>query len=263
MIKTSFQKKAGNPSLGILFCWKLTVEADPYTRLSEPFIPELFFDFFFIRQGEVNYADKLKGVEIPVARQALKTIHTQPLTLTLSAPLILFGVRLSLSFAESFWEQQIPANQFLAQNWVEPGTDDLQSFTRQVSNTIEAQRSSKAASPMLSPTLEETEWFAHFSPRHKRRLYKSIYGISRKELGAIQGLHVFLGQTCDFSSQSPRIIEYIDSDVFYDQPHFNHLFRKMTDLSPLEYLQASSVLQDNLMAASYNEIAGQSGRIKI
>ncbi len=262
MIKTTFQKKAGNPSLGILFCWKLTVEADPCTRLSEPLIPELFYDFFFIHQGEVNYVDKTKGIEIPFARQSLKTIHTQPLTLTLAAPLVLFGVRLSLSFAESFWEQEIPANRFLAQNWVKSGTDDLQSFTQQITHTIKKQRTSRAAGPLLLPSLQETEWFAHFSPRHKRRLYKTVFGISRKEMDAIQGLHVFLGQACDFSVQSPRIIEYIDTEVFYDQPHFNHLFRKMTDLSPLEYLQASSILQDNLMAASYNEIAGQSGRIK-
>jgi hypothetical protein len=31
----------------------------------------------------------------------------------------------------------------------------------------------------------------------------------------------------------------------------------MTELSPLEYLQAGSILQDNLMAASYNELGGQ------
>jgi methylphosphotriester-DNA--protein-cysteine methyltransferase len=105
---------------------------------------------------------------------------------------------------------------------------------------------------MLSPSLEESEWLAHYSPRHKRRLYRSTFGISKKEMKAIQNVHTFLGQTCDFSTPNPRIIEHIDSDVFYDQPHLNKAFKKMTGLSPLEYFQTSSILQDNLMAASYN-----------
>jgi AraC-like DNA-binding protein len=41
--------------------------------------------------------------------------------------------------------------------------------------------------------------------------------------------------------------------VFYDQPHLNHAFKKMTGLSPVEYFEHNSILQDNLMSASYNE----------
>jgi hypothetical protein len=46
----------------------------------------------------------------------------------------------------------------------------------------------------------------------------------------------------------------VTPDVFYDQPHLNHSFKKMTGLAPVEYFQNSSILQDNLMSASYNEV---------
>jgi AraC-like DNA-binding protein len=257
MIKTSFQVKSGNPAQGVLFYWKMTLEADPSGPVSDRFIPELFYDYFCIQTGELGYVDRARGVETELPEQSLKTIHTRPLTLRFAAPLVLFGVRLSLQFAESFWEQGLPSNRFLGQSWVAPGTTDLASFARQIGETIRKRRASRTVAPMLSPGLEESEWLSHFSARHKRRLYKSIFGISKKEMRAIQGLHAFLGQACDFASGRPRIIEHIDAEVFYDQPHFNRLFRKMTELSPLEYLQAGSILQDNLMAASYNELGGQ------
>lgn len=259
MVKVSFQKKDGNASLGIVFYWKLTIEGDSPGRILDRFVPELFYDFYFVQKGEVSYVDKSRGVDVPLAQQTLKTIHTQPLTLALTPPLVLFGARLTLKFAESYWEGQIPSNQFLEQNWVEPGHYDLTTFAGQISKTIKKHRTRRTESQMLSPTLEESEWFSHFSPRHKRRLYKHVFGISKKELRAIQALHAFLGQACDFTSESPHIIEYIDAEVFYDQPHFNHLFKKMTDLPPLAYLQAGSILQDNLVAASYNEISEQLG----
>jgi AraC-like DNA-binding protein len=262
MVKTSFQMKKGHSSLGVMFCWQLTLEADSIGPITDHFIPELFYDFLFVQKGEMCYVDKAQEIEIPLAEQTLKTIHTQPLTFTFTPPIILFGARLSLNFAESFWEPQLPPNRFLAQKWVEPGNIDLATFAAQITETIEKRCVRKTAAQMLSPTLDESDWLSHYSPRHKRRLYKTVFGISKKEMHAIKGLHVFLGQTCDFASQNPRIIENIDSEVFYDQPHFNHLFKKMTDLSPLDYLQASSILQDNLMAASYNEIAAQLGTIE-
>ena len=108
---------------------------------------------------------------------------------------------------------------------------------------------------MLTASLEETDWLAAYSPRHKRRLYKAIFGISTKEMRAIDNIHQFLTQTCDFAAQTPRIVEHVNADLFYDQPHLNNAFKKMTGLSPLAYFEVNSVLQDNLMAASYNEIA--------
>jgi methylphosphotriester-DNA--protein-cysteine methyltransferase len=88
-------------------------------------------------------------------------------------------------------------------------------------------------------------------------LYKSIFGISRKELLGIQNIHSFLEQACDFASNNPRIIQHVPPDVYYDQPHLNHAFKKITGLTPIEYFEQSSMLQDNLMSASYNEIFGR------
>ena len=72
----------------------------------------------------------------------------------------------------------------------------------------------------------------------------------------IQNIQSFLEQTCDFGSQNPRIIRHVDPDVFYDQPHLNHTFKKMTGVAPVEYFETNSILQDNLMSASYNEFSG-------
>ncbi len=257
MIKTSFKKLPGDPEVGTSLYWELTLEADAHGVVSDRFVPELAYDFFYIKEGAVRVVDSSLGEQLPLGPQSLKTIHTQPLTLSLVPPLVLYGVRLPLQFAESYWGQELPANRFLDQDWVAAGTDGLDSFARQVSRTLRERRASRAGGPMLTPTLQETQWLSHYSPRHRRRLFKGVFGISQKELRAIQGLHAFLGQACDFASGRPRIIEHIDAEVFYDQPHFNRLFRKLTDLSPLEYLMDTSILQDNLMAASYNEPTGQ------
>ena len=71
----------------------------------------------------------------------------------------------------------------------------------------------------------------------------------------IRNIHLFLGQTCDFTSQNPRIIQHVNPEVYYDQPHLNRAFKKLTSFSPVEYFQANSILQDNLMSASYNEVS--------
>ena len=253
-MKISFQKQEGDPSLGIAFFWRMKIEVDSPTSISDSFIPELFYDYFFVQKGEVRCVDSTstQEAESSLPPQALKTIHTHRITFTLIAPLVLFGARLSLKFAELFWERNLPSNSFLETDWVGNQVNDLATFASQVSKTIQKNRQRKTAAPMLSPTLKETEWMAYFSPRHKRRLYKSVFGISKKEMRAIQNVHAFLGQTCDFTMQSPRIIEHINSKLFYDQPHLNHTFKKVTGLSPMEHFQANSILQDNLMAASYN-----------
>ena len=72
---------------------------------------------------------------------------------------------------------------------------------------------------------------------------------------------LFLEKSCDFTVEYPRIIQHVDAEVFYDQPHLNHAFKRMTGLSPLEYFEANSILQDNLMAASYNEISDEEDKI--
>jgi AraC-like DNA-binding protein len=47
----------------------------------------------------------------------------------------------------------------------------------------------------------------------------------------------------------------MNPEVYYDQPHLNRAFKKLTGFSPVEYFQANSILQDNLMSASYNEVS--------
>ena len=252
-MRISFRKLAGEPSHGIAFFWSMTVEGK--TSMIDQFIPELFFDFLFVNAGKIQYVDTARQEKISLPRQSLKTLFSRPLTLDYTTPLVLFGARLTLRFAESF-SGEMKANSFLDQDWVRKDANDLGEFKRQVTGHIQQERREKFPYPMFSSALKESGWLVNFSPRHKRRLYRSAFGLSRKEMLNIHNLHAFLDQACDFSSQSPRIIQHITPDVFYDQPHLNHTFKKMTGLSPVEYFQNSSFLQDNLMSASYNEISG-------
>lgn len=248
----TFQKRQGQPALGISFFWKMTIDTKSPVAITDHFIPELFFDYLFIKEGSVTCVDETRGTKFTLPRQALKTIHTHPLTFVYSTPLVFYGVRLSLAFAESFGEE-IKANCFLSQAWVREETGDLDSFKFQTVEHLRSHHTKKLAYPMFSSGLEESAWLINFSARHKRRLYKETFGVSRKELQNIRNVQSFLEQTCDFASQNPRIIQHVNPDIFYDQPHLNRTFRKMTGFSPVEYFQANSILQDNLMSASYNE----------
>jgi hypothetical protein len=248
----TFQKRHGEPSLGISFFWKLAIDTKIPTAITDHLIPELYFDYLFIKTGNIKCQDPIQGVKFRLPRHTLKTIHTYPLTLAYSTPIVLYGVRLSLEFAASFWEE-MKANRFLKQAWVRKETDNLDSFQSQVVDYLKQYQLKKLAYPMFSSDLEESAWLVNFSARHKRRLYKTTLGVSRKELQNIHNVHSFLEQTCDFASQNPRIIQHVNPEVFYDQPHLNRTFKKMTGFSPVEYFQENSILQDHLMSASYNE----------
>lgn len=219
--------------------------------VTDHFIPELFFDYFFIKAGNIKCIDKKPGRNFSLPQQSLKTIHTRPLAFVFSTPLVLFGVRLSLGFAESFWEDMKP-NAFLEQAWVQGKVDGLGSFKAQIKAHLGRRRTNKFPYPLFSSGLDESDWLVNFSPRHKRRMYRAAFGLSRKELLNVRNVQLFLGQTCDFASENPRIIQHVNPEVFYDQPHLNRTFRKMTGFPPVEYFEANSILQDNLMSASYN-----------
>jgi len=251
-MQISFKKQPGVPALGIAFFWKLTVESRTAVYLREHFIPELFFDYLFIRRGTVKRVDETQHRKYKLPQQTLKSLHTQPVTLLHTGPLALFGARLDLKFAEYYWQEDIRPNGFLEQNWVDERIDDLDTFAEKMIEYIGNRQIRKTPHPMLRHGLKESDWLIHYSPRHKRRLYKSTFGLSRKEMQNIQNLHSFLEQTCDFGLQKPRIIQHLDPEVFHDQPHLNHIFKKMPGFSPLEYFEANSMLQDNLMSASYN-----------
>lgn len=255
-----FQKRVGHPSLGVAFFWRMEIETRSRAILTDRFIPELFFDYFYIRNGMISCGEEAQGARMVLPSQVLKTIHTQPLHFILSTPLVLYGARLSLRFGELFWDA-IDANRFLRQGWVSETTDDLETFKSQVVDYLEGHRMNKTPYPMLTADLEESEWLINFSARHKRRLYRTMFGLSRKEVQNIHNVHTFLEQACDFASENPRIIRHVTPDVFYDQPHLNHAFKKMTGFSPVEYFQANSILQDHLMSASYNEFYDKKGRL--
>ena len=112
-MKILFRKKNGNPSLGIEFFWTLTLETKSPTSIADQFIPDLFFDYFFIKRGVVQCVDKKENREFNLPQQVFKTIHTNPLTFVLSSPLVLFGARFSMGFAESFWGETIKSNSLL------------------------------------------------------------------------------------------------------------------------------------------------------
>jgi len=259
-MEITFQKEKGGPALGIAVSWMLTIRLDSSLSVTDHFIPELFYDYFYIQEGSIRCVDETQGTEFSLPSQALKTLYIGPLKFVFSTPLVLFGARMSLEFAESFWGE-IKANCFVGQDWVGEEAGNLQSFTSQVKEYIQKHRENKWPYPMFSNALEESSWLVNFSPRHKRRLYKSTFGVSKKELWSIQNVHSFLEQNCDFDAEYPRIIQHVNAEVFYDQPHLNHTFKKLTGLSPLEYFEANSILQDNLMAASYNENSDEQGRI--
>jgi AraC-like DNA-binding protein len=251
-MQITFRKHPGVPALGIAFFWKLTLESRSAVYLREHFIPELFFDYLFIRRGNVTRLDETHRRKAKLPQQTLKTLHSHSVILLHTGPLVLFGARLDLKFAELYWKDTVQPNQFLEQNWVEGKVDDLETFAEKVTEHVTNRRVRKTPYPMLKHSLQESDWLVHYSPRHKRRLYKSTFGMSRQEMQNIQNLHTFLEESCDFGVQNPRIIQHLDHAVFHDQPHLNHIFKKMTGYSPTEYFETNSMLQENLMSASYN-----------
>jgi AraC-like DNA-binding protein len=230
----------------------MTIAAQSGEVITDFFIPELFYDFLYVQDGEIRWQDQARHTSLLLPRQALKTLYTRPIQFQFSTPLSLFGARLSLRFAEHYWEPEIRANTLIEQNWVGEHTRDLATFAAQVTKTLQSNQIKKNPYPLLTPGMDESSWLASYSPRHKRRIYKSTFGASRKELQAIRSVHAFLEQTCRFDLETPRIIEHLNPEVFYDQPHLNHAFKKMTGFLPVEYFQANSILQDNLMAVGGN-----------
>jgi len=253
-MRITFQKQGGDPEAGIEFFWRLALDEAASQTVSDLLIPELYFDFFYVRCGGMWYMGAGGAVARQLPPQLLRTIHTRPLTLTLQTPLTVYGARLTLSFAELYWAGDLPANALLAQEWV-TAPNDLEAFAAQVSRTIADNRIRRTDWPLVSQSLEESDWLAAYSPRHKRRLYRSAFGVSRRELESIRNVHRFLGQSCEFDAHYPRIADYVNTDVFYDQPHLNSAFKRLTGLSPLAYFETGSLLQDNLLAVSYNESA--------
>ena len=247
----SFHKKSGDSSLGIEFFWELSVRSKAPIKITDQFIPELWFDYFFIKSGALRYRRNPNSIAVRVPKQFLKTLHTYSFTFEFFTPITIYGARLSLKFAETF-KDKLSANLLTNQGWAPKTVDSLEDFSESLKQYL-LNHQTREYPPIFSYELKESKWFEHYSARQKRRMYKSIFGVSKKELQNIQNLHLFLEQTCDFSHQNPRIIQHITPDVFYDQPHLNHAFKKITGFSPVEYFENNSILQDNLMSTSYNK----------
>ncbi|MEM8861030.1 MAG: hypothetical protein AAGD96_22125, partial [Chloroflexota bacterium] len=173
--------------------------------------------------------------------------------LVFDLPIKLFGARLTLDWAEKFWRPDLPANSIVPLTLINRPIANLGEFSDQLSQRFEQVQEKKTTGRMVDDALNESLWLESYSDRQKRRLYKSTFGLSRKEMQKIYNIHQFLDQSCDFSEQNPHIIDHVNSDHFYDQPHLNRAFRESTGFTLLEYFEANTILQDNLLAVSYNE----------
>jgi hypothetical protein len=99
--------------------------------------------------------------------------------------LVLFGARLSLSSAEHFWEARLLANALTEQAWVDRPPKSLGTFAAQVAAFVRRHQARKCPYSLLGPGLEESAWLKTYSPRHKRRLYSAVFGVSRQALDRI------------------------------------------------------------------------------
>lgn len=254
-MKITFQKRSGRSDLNLSFFWRLDIDEAPSVKIQDLFIPELFFDYVLVQRGHLRIENQREHLLLKTGQQGFFSLRTRPLFLTYEPPITLFGARFERNFAPLLWDSKVLANDFSNVVWLKTLPVDLASFADHLRDTVAGRRKKATIAPLQKNALEAAEWLSRFSARHKRRLIKKTYGLSQKEMKAVENLHAFLTRACDFSTQNPRIIEYIDSDVFYDQPHLNRAFKKMTGLTPMDYFEARSILQDNLMAASYNAIS--------
>ena len=85
-MKITFQKKNGNPGFGIDFFWMLEIQTKRPSTLADLFIPELFYDYFYIHTGTIECHDPSQGDTFTVPFQSLKTLYTRPLTFAISTP---------------------------------------------------------------------------------------------------------------------------------------------------------------------------------
>jgi AraC-like DNA-binding protein len=246
-MKILFNLGPGDESLHLDYVWRL--EVSDLGRLREHFIPEPYFDYLWAETGGLDWRPLDQENWHPVPNQALKSLFSGPIELQFRTPLILWGARFNLAFAETREDGLEDVRGFARQDWWNAEAPDLASFAHQMTP---AMVSKSAATRILNAQLSITPEFSRYSARHQRRQFRKTFGISRQDLERILNVQAFLAQTCDFGSENPRIIDYVNDAVFYDQPHLNRTFKRMTGLSPLEYFERQSLLQDNLMAASYN-----------
>ena len=89
------------------------------------------------------------------------------------------------------------------------------------------------------------------SVRQQSRDFKKIYGVSKTQLEHIKSVHRFLARECGYSPTSENITHHIDYSRYYDQPHFNKLFLKVTGMNPTDFFKTYEGLGEQLMSFSY------------
>lgn len=200
-MQISFHKLAGVPALDLAYFWRLQIDG-PAALPADHLIPELYYDFLYVQQGQLALSATDSEPPQPLPGQSLRTLHSRSHKLQFTLPLILYGARFYLRLAENI-AHGLTAGRFLPLNWLKTPINSLPDFASQLQPVLQAIRQPRLAGPMFSSGLNESTWLAAYSPRQRRRLYQSVFGLSRQGLLAIENLHRFLGQTCNFGDAPP------------------------------------------------------------
>jgi hypothetical protein len=147
------------------------------------------------------WADAARGGRAEPIHQGLKTLWTQPLTLTHAPPLVLLGARLRLAFAEPYEGGAVRVDALSEATWVTRRPKNLADFAALVRAHLLGRTARKTPYPPLAGGLTESGWLGSYSPRHKRRLYQAVHGLSRQALKRVGAVQAFLEQACNFGAQ--------------------------------------------------------------
>ncbi len=137
-MRIAFQKRPGEPNLGVAFFWRLAIHTPRPVKLTDNFIPELFYGYFLVKTGAVHVQKAPGQAADRLPDQALRTLYTHPLTFVFTTPLVLYGARFALGFAESFWQSEPGANRITEQAWVSPKPRHLSAFADQLAHYLQA-----------------------------------------------------------------------------------------------------------------------------
>jgi AraC-like DNA-binding protein len=150
-------------------------------------------------------------------------------------------------------------------NSVNDGLRSVESYEEKIS-TIEAYftnliKGSMETSNQLSPivktimqvkgqsTINELTKLTGYSERKLERLFHQAIGISPVKYLQIVRLHYFLSLMRSAHSKESLTITGLESG-YYDQPHLIHNFKRITGLTPGQYLSTASALTVNLITVN-------------
>lgn len=198
---------------GVYFLWQATDVVDT----SSLWIQEPWLDYIVIKQPDMS------------PKIITRDPGTKPMTLPMSNA-TMYGVRLSCSQSGRGL-----LNRLVAANC----TQSLE----QIKSCIAANNQSVRGTRKRSNPL---------SQRQVARNIKKITGLPMSQLLQLYTLHQFIAQECSNAAYTQKLTDNIDYSHFYDQPHFNRIFKKFTSLGPREFFSHYSGLPEQLMSISYN-----------